>query len=85
MNKISKKLLLDFDKNGDIAKNGQLIPKLLEKLNNLDFYKQKAPKSLAREWVEKFITPLLLSHYEAKDMLHTFCEHVAIQIGRLVK
>lgn len=84
MNKISKKLLLDFDKNGDIAKNGKLIPKLLEKLNNLDFYKQKAPKSLAREWVEKFITPLLLSHYEAKDMLHTFCEHVAIQIGVLL-
>ena len=84
MNEISKKLLLDFDKNGDIAKNGELIPKLLAKLNNLKFYKQTPPKSLGREWVEKFITPLLLREYKAKDMLHTFCEHIAIQIGALL-
>lgn len=81
MNKISKQLLLDFDKNGDIAKNGKVIPEILKKLNELDFYKQKPPKSLAREWVEKFITPLLLSNYKAQDLLHTFCEHIAIQIG----
>ena len=81
MNEISKQLELEFDINGDIAKTGKLIPELLEKLNSLSFYEQKHPKSLGREWVEKFIHPLLLKNYKPEDLLHTFCEHIAIQIG----
>ena len=81
MNRISKQLGLEFDINGKIAKKGKIIPELLRKLNRLSFYKQRAPKSLGREWVEKFIHPLLLEKYKKKDMLHTFCEHIAIQVG----
>ena len=81
MNKISKQLGLEFDINGKIAKKGKIIPELLRKLNHLSFYKQRAPKSLGREWVEEFIHPLLLEKYKKKDMLHTFCEHIAIQVG----
>ncbi|MEC9209885.1 MAG: anhydro-N-acetylmuramic acid kinase [Bacteroidota bacterium] len=84
MNKISKTLGLAFDIKGSIAKKGELIPELLGKLNNLSFYKQQPPKSLGREWVEKFITPLLLKNYKAEDILHTFCEHIAMQIGILL-
>jgi len=85
MNKISQQLGFEFDINGDIAKKGSLILELLEKLNNLSFYKQKPPKSLAREWVEKFIHPLLLKKYKKEDILHTFCEHIGIQIGTFLK
>jgi len=84
MNEISKTLGLAFDINGAIAKKGQLISELLEKLNNLSFYKQQPPKSLGREWVEKFITPLFLKNYKTEDILHTFCEHIAMQIGILL-
>jgi len=82
MNEISKKLDLDFDRNGDIAISGKLIPELLEKLNILSFYNKKPPKSLGREWVEKSINPLIKKNYKPKDLLHTFCEHIAIQIGK---
>jgi anhydro-N-acetylmuramic acid kinase len=82
MNEISKQLDVEFDRNGDIAKKGKLIPELFEKLNSLSFYSQKPPKSLGREWVVKYINPLLEKDYKTKDLLHTFCEHIAMQIGK---
>ena len=85
MNHISKGLGFEFDKNGNIAKKGKIISVLLKQLNNLSFYKQTAPKSLSREWVEKYIDPLILNQYKAEDILHTFCEHIAIQIGYHLK
>ena len=85
LNKISQKLGVEFDESGKIAKKGKLITELLIKLNNLDFYKKDSPKSLGREWVEKFINPLLLKEYKSEDILHTFCEHIAMQIGVFLK
>lgn len=84
MNEISRRLNLEFDKNGKLAKKGSIIPKLLHELNNLSFYKKKPPKSLAREWIEEFITPLLLKKYKTENILHTFCEHIAIQVSKFL-
>ena len=84
LNEVCRQLGIEYDNNGDIAKRGKLIPILLEQLNSLDFYKQKAPKSLSREWVGKNIY-LLLKNYKTEDMLNTFCEHIAIQIGIFLK
>jgi anhydro-N-acetylmuramic acid kinase len=84
LNEVCQQLGIEYDNNGDIAKRGKLIPILLEQLNSLDFYKQKSPKSLSREWVEINIYPLL-NNYKTKDILNTFCEHIAIQIGIFLK
>ncbi len=84
MNDLSRKLGAAYDKNGCIAKSGKLIPELLDKLNNLDYYNQHPPKSLAREWVESQINPIISADYKIADILHTFCEHIAIQIGQLL-
>ncbi len=58
LNKVCQQLEVEYDNNGDIAKRGKLIPILFEQLNSLKFYKQKAPKSLSREWVEKKHIPI---------------------------
>ena len=50
---------LDYDEDGDIAAKGSLIEDLLERLNNLDFYKQSPPKALGRKWIEANVFPLL--------------------------
>ena len=84
LNELSKQLKIEYDNNGEIAKRGKLIPTLLEQLNSLDFYQQKAPKSLSREWVERYIYPLLRNH-KTEDLLNTFCEHIAIQVSIYLK
>ena len=56
---------------------------LLEKLNDISFYKLSHPKSLGREWVEENIYPKLQEDsLDIKDQICTFCEHAAMQIGK---
>lgn len=81
LNEISMRLNLEFDYDGKMARQGSIIPEILEKINSFSYYKKKPPKSLAREWVEKFINPLLSEKYQPKDLLHTFCEHIGMQVG----
>ena len=83
LNDICKELAVEYDYNGYNARKGRIIPTLLEQLNQLDFYIEKAPKSLGREWVEKNVFPILKNH-KHKDLLCTFCEHIAIQIGKFL-
>ena len=83
LNDICKELGVEYDSNGDISRKGEIVLTLLQQLNQLDFYIKKAPKSLAREWVEKYVFPILKNH-KPEDLLCTFCEHIAIQIGELL-
>ena len=73
-----------YDINGCMAQKGNLVPDLLKKLNSLKFYSKKYPKSLSREWVEKNIMPLIKNDTKIEDVLHTLCEHIGIQIGKLL-
>tara|TARA_B100001059_G_C17776131_1_gene551372 strand:+ start:217 stop:1263 length:1047 start_codon:yes stop_codon:yes gene_type:complete len=73
-----------YDLNGSMAQKGNLVPDLLKKLNSLQFYSKKYPKSLSREWVEKNIMPLIRNDIKIEDVLHTLCEHIGIQIGKLL-
>ncbi len=83
LNAWAQRLGLNFDKDGNLAQEGQIIPSLLAALNALDFYKQEAPKSLGKEWVDRYIDPLLLPFEDKpKNVLRTFCEHIAIQISQ---
>jgi anhydro-N-acetylmuramic acid kinase len=82
LNYYTRLIGLDYDENGNMARSGKVSSELLSKLNNLDFYIQKGPKSLGREWVEDTVIPLIDSYdINMNDKLATFCEHVAIQIG----
>ncbi|MDP3452920.1 MAG: anhydro-N-acetylmuramic acid kinase [Bacteroidales bacterium] len=86
LNHYTRKVGLDYDKDGEIARSGKCNSELLERLNNLDFYTKSGPKSLGREWVEDVVIPLIDSAgLSLEDRLTTFCEHVAIQIGGHIK
>ena len=84
LNKICKSIDTEYDDNGNNARKGKIIPILLEELNKLEFYKSSKPKSLSREWVLEHIQPLITND-KPQDLLHTFCEHIAIQISRNLK
>ena len=83
LNHYTRTLGKDYDNNGELAAQGAVDAALLEALNRLDFYHRQGPKSLGREWVEQNIFPLIESYQlPTADKLSTFCEHIAIQIGR---
>lgn len=85
LNDLAQKLGKPYDKDGAFAQSGRCIPKLLEQLNSLDYYKQNPPKSLGKEWVEQHINPILEKYPNITDLLHTFSEHAAIQIGKTLQ
>lgn len=88
MNPICEKIGKAYDDKGEIAKSGMLSNYLLNEFNQLGFYKSvpDSPKSLGKEWVLKNINPLLDTYELAEnDLLRTFVEHIAFQIGKSLK
>ncbi len=84
LNYYTKKIGLEYDKNGEIAKNGEVNQELLERLNFLPFYKKKPPKSLGLEWVQQVVFPLINNlETDVSVILRTFVEHSAQQIGKI--
>ena len=71
---------LDYDRDGELARSGEVDFPLLKKLNNLPFFIQEPPKSLGREFFETFQKDLL-KDLSVPDMLATFVEHIALQIA----
>jgi anhydro-N-acetylmuramic acid kinase len=83
LNELSRRLGHEFDNEGEIASKGKIIPSLLERLNALEYYQQKAPKSLGTEWVKSTIDPILYeySDEDTPNLLATMGYHFAQQIG----
>ncbi len=70
-----------YDDKGALAAKGTVIEPLLARFEALSYYRQPAPKSLAREWVEREVFPLLNDRYSAIDVLRTWVEHVARRVA----
>ena len=82
LNDLAMQLGKSFDESGLIAQSGNVDVFLLQALNAIDYYQQSAPKSLGREWVSSFVTPLLLQvDLPIKDKLATFTQHIAMQLA----
>ena len=82
LNFYANQLGLNYDDKGSISRTGICNEKLLQELNALDFYQKKHPKSLGFEFVKETILPLIESYsISLEDKLHTFTEHVALQIA----
>ncbi len=80
LNHFAKLLGKNYDRNGEFAAKGTIIPERLQQLDQLPFYKKQPPKSLGIEWVNECILPLL-NDCEPKDALATLTEHAASEIA----
>lgn len=84
LNFYANELGFPYDDAGNLAKSGNVNQDLLQKLNDLDFYKASYPKSLGMEFVNATIFPLMHSYkIDVKDKMCTFVEHIAIQIAAI--
>jgi anhydro-N-acetylmuramic acid kinase len=82
LNKLVRSKELSYDKDGLLARTGELNYFLLDLLNSLPYYEKKAPKSLGTEWLEQDFYPLLKFDKDIENNLATVVEHIAIQIGK---
>lgn len=84
INRFTRQIGLEMDRDGLIAAKGTVCQQLLDKLNSLDYYSKTWPKSLGREWVEANVFPLLdASGLSLEDLLRTYYEHCAHQLARV--
>ncbi|WEK36272.1 MAG: anhydro-N-acetylmuramic acid kinase [Candidatus Pseudobacter hemicellulosilyticus] len=83
LNMLAAKRQLHFDEGGALAAAGSLQPDLLEMLNDLEYYRLPAPKSLANDFGVHVVFPLLMgTSYSLEDKLRTYVEHIALQVRR---
>lgn len=84
LNPLAARLGLPFDRNGDMAAEGTIIPHLLERLDKLSVYHSIQRPSLSREWVENEFWPLLQENTDPKDLLRTVTEHAANRMAAAI-
>ena len=84
LNYLASKLGFGYDRDGNSGRKGKNIPVIIDKLNNLDFYCQKPPKSLGREWFIQNVEPILNSNNDLNDILRSLYEHISEQISRIL-
>ncbi len=80
LNWLAQREGLSYDKDGMLARQGNVDDTLLQSLNGNAFFTQAFPKSLGREFFESQQKALLES-VPTTDALATFVEHIAIQIA----
>lgn len=85
LNHLANRLDMEFDENGNLAKEGEVNHKILRKLNGLNYYHDLGPKSLGKEWVVSEIFPVLdKGDIAVADLLATYVEHISDQIVRVL-
>ena len=76
---------ITYDKGGEKARQGQLIPSLLKGLDALDYYQKPFPKSTGYEWFSREIIPIVDStNAPMENLLHTAVHHICGQIARAI-
>jgi anhydro-N-acetylmuramic acid kinase len=71
----------EYDDKGELAKTGDINFQLLQKLNELNYYKQPYPKSLANDFGTDIVYPMIINtKCKTTDALRTYVEHIVAQI-----
>ncbi|MFN5635296.1 MAG: anhydro-N-acetylmuramic acid kinase [Flavobacteriia bacterium] len=81
LNKLAASRGLPYDKDGELARSGDINFFLLDLLNTLPYYTQDAPKSLGTEWLEEHFFPMIKFDKEIENNLRTLTEHIGNQVG----
>lgn len=62
LNELAHLAGLEYDRNGELAQSGTLIPELQKQVSDIDFYKKTYPKSLDNQWIRQEILPKYLAY-----------------------
>jgi len=85
LNMLAAKEGKEYDENGAMAALGQVNEVLLESLNQLDYYHEGYPKSLANDFGVDVVFPLVeQACLSVNDALRTYAEHIVTQIKNAI-
>jgi anhydro-N-acetylmuramic acid kinase len=86
LNRMMRTCGQEYDKDGLVSRSGKVNADLFDSLNALEYYRRPAPKSLAQEWVDAQLTPLVEACSDTlNNKMTTLTEHAAFQISRPLK
>lgn len=81
LNMLAEEKGFAFDEDGKIAAAGKVDNVLLQKLNDLEYYKRPYPKSLANHFGIETVFPIIKqSSLSIEDAMRTYAEHIVMQI-----
>src|SRR5258705_1132947 len=85
LNMLANEAGKNYDKDGEMARRGKMNARLLEKLDQLDFYRQRYPKSLANDFGTDIVYPMIKKeNITLDDGIRTYTEHIAMQIKKAI-
>ncbi|MDR1552859.1 MAG: anhydro-N-acetylmuramic acid kinase [Prevotellaceae bacterium] len=85
LNYLANQINMRYDKDGENARKGNVDINLLNKLNDIDFYKKTGAKSLGKEWFDTIFQPCLdAAEISVYDKLRTVTEHIAVQLKNVL-
>lgn len=79
-----------YDENGNFAREGRTLPRLLAALKEIDYIKKSPPKSTGRELftpekLEKFLKDYASPHSPGEDIVRTLTEFTAWSIAENIR
>lgn len=86
LNYITRKIGLEYDKGGVLARKGRINEKMLNQLNKLTYYLLPHPKSIGFEWfVEKVIPIVDATNDSTENLLNTAIHHICQKIAEQIQ
>lgn len=85
LNMLANEAGQEFDRDGAMARSGQVNQALLNELNGLTYYTLPIPKSLANSFGTDSVFPIIKKYgLSTEDALHTYIAHIVRQIKNAV-
>ncbi|MDR2912314.1 MAG: anhydro-N-acetylmuramic acid kinase [Alistipes sp.] len=86
LNRLMRTRGKEYDEDGATARSGRVNRQLLEALDALEYYHRPPPKSLAQEWVDAWVAPLVDGCDDSfENIAATLTEHSARRIAAALR
>ena len=85
LNYITRKIDLEYDEDGKLARSGTINEDMLNRLNNLQYYLLPHPKSIGYEWFLAEVVPIVEDTNDSiENLLHTSIHHICDKIAQQI-
>lgn len=85
LNMLAEEKGFTYDDKGKIAATGNINIELLQRLDELEYYKRPHPKSLANDFGIETVFPMVKNaSLSIEDAMRTYVEHIAVQIKKSI-